>query len=66
LRQKIEHGKVVDPLAAFSKQATVHRYHHDNHDQLKQHLADFINAYNFARCLKALKRLTLYEFICKC
>jgi hypothetical protein len=48
------------------KQATVQRYHYENHGQLRQHLADFVNAYNFARRLKALKGLTPYEFICKC
>jgi len=30
------------------KQATVKRLHYDNHQQLRQHLAFFINAYNFA------------------
>ena len=48
------------------KQATDHRYHYDNDDQRHQHLTDFVNAYNFARRLKALKGLTPYEFICKC
>jgi Integrase core domain len=48
------------------KQATVHRCHYGSHDQLRQHLADFINAYNFALRLKALKGLTPCEFICKC
>ena len=47
------------------KQATVHRYFYGTHDQLRQHLADFVNAYNYARRLKALKGLTPYEFICK-
>ena len=47
------------------KQATVHRYFYETHDQLRQHLADFVNAYNYARHLKALKGLTPYEFICK-
>ena len=36
-----------------------------NHVQLERHLADFINAYNFAKRLKTLKGLTPYEFICK-
>jgi Integrase core domain len=36
------------------------------HEQLNQHLNDFINAYNFSRRLKTLKGLTPYEFICKC
>ena len=48
-----------------SKQATVHRYFYETHDQLRQRLADFVNAYNFARRLKSLKGLTPYEFICK-
>ena len=56
----------VERMNRTIKQATVHRYHYDNHNQLRQHLADFINAYNFARRLKALKGLTPYEFICKC
>ena len=37
------------------KEATVQRYHYDRHDQLEAHLADFINAYNYAR------RLGTYE-----
>jgi transposase InsO family protein len=47
------------------KDATVKRYHDESHDQLRQHLADFVAAYNFARRLKTLKGLTPYEFICK-
>ena len=37
------------------KDATVKRYHYDSHDQLRQHLADFVDAYNFARRLKTLQ-----------
>ena len=29
------------------KEATVKRFHYDSHDQLRQHLADFVAAYNF-------------------
>ena len=47
------------------KQATVNRYHYDNHLQLEKHLKLFIDAYNFARGLKTLKGLTPFEFICK-
>lgn len=46
------------------KDATVKRFYYDSHDQLRQHLADFVAAYNFARRLKTLKGLTPYEFIC--
>jgi transposase InsO family protein len=56
----------VERMNRTIKQATVHRYFYDTHDQLRQHLADFVNAYNFARRLKTLKGLTPYEFICKC
>jgi transposase InsO family protein len=45
--------------------ATVRRYHYESHDQLRQHLSDFVTAYTFARRLKTLKGLTPYEFICK-
>ena len=56
----------VERMNRTIKEATVHRYHYGNHAQLRQHLNDFINAYNFARRLKTLKGLTPYEFICKC
>ncbi len=47
------------------KEATVQRYYYETHDQLRGHLADFVLAYNFARRLKTLLGLTLYEYICK-
>ena len=47
------------------KAATVKRFHYDDHDQLRNHLTNFISAYNFGRRLKTLKGLTPYEFICK-
>ena len=48
------------------KEATVRRYHYNSHDELRGHLALFLDAYNYARRLKTLKGLTPYEFICKC
>jgi integrase-like protein len=47
------------------KEATVQRYHYDNHEQLQRHLIDFITAYNFNRRLKTLHGLTPYEHIWK-
>ena len=47
------------------KEATVKRFHYDDHAQLQRHLADVLDAYNFARRLKTLMGLTPYEFICK-
>ncbi len=47
------------------KEATVKRFDHESHDQLRTHLADFMAAYNFARRLKTLSGLTPYEYIAK-
>ena len=55
----------VERMNRTIKDATVKRYHYDSHDQLRQHLHAFVQAYNFARRLKTLKGLTPYEFICK-
>jgi transposase InsO family protein len=55
----------VERMNRTIKEATVKRFHYDDHAQLKKHLADFIDAYNFGRRLKTLKGLTPYEFICK-
>jgi Integrase core domain len=56
----------VERMNRTVKDATVKRYYHDDHAQLRRHLADFIDAYNFVRRLKTLRGLTPYEFICKC
>ncbi len=45
------------------KEATVYRYFYDTHEQLREHLASFLMAYNFAKRLKTLKGLTPFEFI---
>ena len=55
----------VERMNRTIKGASVKRYHYDNHDQLRQHLTDFVAAYNFGRRLKTLKGLTPYEAICK-
>jgi hypothetical protein len=55
----------VERMNRTIKEATVKRFHYDDHNQLRRHLADFVSAYNFARRLKTLKGLTPYEFICK-
>jgi hypothetical protein len=34
------------------KDATVKRYFYETHDQLRTHLRDFVDAYNFTRRLK--------------
>lgn len=55
----------VERMNRTIKDATVKRFHYDHHDQLRTHLTDFIDAYNFGRRLKTLRGLTPYEFICK-
>jgi transposase InsO family protein len=55
----------VERMNRTLKEATVRRYHYDSHDQLRHHLAAFLDAYNFAKRLKTLKGLTPFESICK-
>jgi transposase InsO family protein len=55
----------VERMKRTIKEATVKRFHHESHDQLRTHLADFMVAYNFARRLKTLSGLTPYEYIAK-
>ena len=47
----------VERMNRTIKDATVKRFHYDDHAQLRCHLPDFIDAYDFGR-LKALKGLT--------
>ena len=66
---KIKHPWTNDQVERMNrtiKDATVKRFHYDDHDLIRRHLADFIDAYNFGRRLKTLRGLTPYEFICKC
>ena len=44
------------------KDATVRRYQYGSHDELRRHLQLFLDAYNFGRRPKTLRRLNLYEF----
>ena len=44
---------------------TVKRFHCDDHDPLRRHLANFISACNFGRRLKTLKGRTPSAFIRK-
>ena len=55
----------VERMNRTIKDATVKRYFYETHDQLRAHLRDFVDAYNFARRLKTLRGLTPYEFVCK-
>jgi len=55
----------VERMNRTIKDATVKRFHYDNHQQLRTHLDDVLAAYNYARRLKTLKGLTPYEYICK-
>ena len=43
------------------KETPVKRYYDDIYDQLKSHLAAFVNAYNIAKRPKPLKGLTFMD-----
>jgi transposase InsO family protein len=55
----------VERMNRTIKQATVKRFHDDEHQRFETYLSNFVSAYNFARRLKTLKGLISYEFICK-
>jgi len=55
----------VERMNRTIKDATFKRYFYETQDQLRAHLQNFVDAYNFARRLKTLSGLTPYEFICK-
>ena len=52
----------VERMNRTIKDAPVKRYHYDSHDQLRAHLALFVDAYH-ARRLKTLRGLTPWEFV---
>jgi transposase InsO family protein len=55
----------VERMNRTIKDATVKRYHYENHDQLRQHLQLFIDAYNYGRRLKTLIGLTPFEYVAR-
>ena len=55
----------VERMNRTIKEATIRRHHYADHEQLRSHLGDFLDAYNFARRLKTLGGLTPFELICK-
>ncbi len=56
----------VERMNRTLKEATVKRYHYVTHDQLREHLQTFVSAYNFAKRLKTLRGLTVFEYVNKC
>jgi transposase InsO family protein len=56
----------VERMNRTLKEATVKRYDYETHQQLKEHLYNFLNAYNFAKRLKTLHGLTPDEYIVTC
>src|SRR5436305_89101 len=46
----------VERMNRTIKEATVHRYHYDSHDQLRTHLVDFVTVYYFAAKGRSLLR----------
>lgn len=56
----------VERINRTIKEATVKRFHYDDHAQLRNHLATFLMAYNFAKRLKTLRGLTPHGVVCSC
>jgi hypothetical protein len=55
----------VERMNRTIKEATLKCFHYESRDQLQTHLADFMTTYKFARRLKTLSGLTLYEYVAK-
>ena len=53
----------VERMIRTVKEATVRRFYYDTHQALREHLATFLDAYNFAKRLKSLRGLTPFERI---
>lgn len=53
----------VERMNRTLEDATVRRHHHSSHDELRGHLALFLDSHNFARRPKTLKGLTPYEAV---
>ncbi|MCA1565964.1 MAG: IS481 family transposase [Acidobacteria bacterium] len=56
----------IERMNRTIKDATVKRYHYETHEQLQEHLAQFLAACNFAKRLKTLWGPSPYEHISKC
>jgi Integrase core domain len=56
----------VERMNRTLKEATITCDDDENHQQLKENLSSFLNAYNFAKRLKTLQGLTPYQYIIKC
>ncbi len=54
----------VERMHRTLKEETVYTYFYETHAQLRKHLKAFLDAYNFAKRLKALQGRSPYEFIC--
>ena len=51
----------VERMNRTLKEATVKRYHYEGEEEVKSHLEAFVEAYNYAKRLKALQGKTPYE-----
>jgi len=55
----------VERMIRTLKEATVRRFYYESHQSLREHLATFLDAYNFAKRLKSLLGLTPFERVCQ-
>jgi transposase InsO family protein len=56
----------VERMNRTIKEATVKRFVYETNDRIKEHVALFLEAYNFGRRLKTLNGLTPFEYIIRC
>ena len=56
----------VERMNRSIKEKTVYRYFYQSHEELRQHLEMFLQAYNYGKRLKTLKGRSPYEYICDC
>ena len=56
----------VERMNRTIKEATLKKCHYLTHDKLKEHLQCFVDTYNYSKRLKALRGLTVFDYINKC
>ena len=56
----------VERMNRTIKEATLEKCYYQTHDKFKEHLQCFVDTYNYSKRLKALRGLTVFDYINKC
>ena len=56
----------VERMNRTINETTLEKIHYKTHDKLREHLQHFVDSYNYGRKFRALKGLTVFEYIKKC